>query len=43
LASRAEQHELSSSEFLDGEDGDERSEEVFGTVQRSKETAEKAG
>ena len=43
LASSAKKHELSSAELLDGEDSDERSEEVFGTVQRSKETAEKSG
>jgi hypothetical protein len=42
LASSAKQHELSSSKFLDGKDGDERGEEVLGTVQRSKKTAEKA-
>ena len=43
LASSAKKHELSSAELLDGEDSDERSEEVFGTVQRSKEAAEKSG
>ena len=43
LTSRAKQHELSSSKLLDGEDSDERSEEVFGTVQRSKKTAQEAG
>jgi hypothetical protein len=43
LTSRAKQHELSSSELLDGKDCDERSEEIFGAVQRSKKTAEEAG
>ena len=43
LAGCAEQHELSSSKFLDGEDSDERSQEVFCAVQRSKKTAEEAG
>ena len=43
MASRAKQHELSSSELLDGKDRNERSEEVFGTVERSKKTAEEAG
>jgi hypothetical protein len=43
LASRAKQHEFSSSKLLDGKDGDEGREEVFGTVQCCKKTAEKSG
>ena len=35
LTSRTKQHEFSSSKLLDGENSDERSEEVFGAVQRS--------
>ena len=42
LASCTKQHELSSSKFLDGEDRDEGSEEVFGTIQCCKKTAKEA-
>ena len=43
LASCTKQHELSSSKLLDGKDGDEGREEVFGTVQCCKKTTEKSG
>lgn len=42
LTSSAKQHELSAPELFDRKDSDEGGKKVFGTVQRSKETAEKA-
>jgi len=42
LTSSAKQHELSSPKFLNGKNSNERGEEVLGTVQRSKKSAEEA-
>jgi hypothetical protein len=38
LPSSTEQHQLPPPELLDGENGDERGEKVFGTVTRSEES-----
>lgn len=42
LTSSAEQHELSAPKLFDRKDSDEGGKKVFGTVQGSKKTAEKA-